>query len=76
MDIAANGRVTAILTLCSPGQIQFRPHESDEERITGMELSVGSLLLLTGPARWNRLHSVLACNNERIRSRIRSRNVE
>lgn len=64
-DIAANGDVTAITTLCSPGQIEFRHHDNEQD-VSGIELSVGSLLLLTGPSRWNWLHRVLRNPEERI----------
>lgn len=64
-DIAANGEVTAIITLCSPGQVEFRHHHNEQE-VTRIELSVGSLLLLTGQSRWNWLHRVLVNPEERI----------
>lgn len=65
-DIASNGEVTAILTLLAQGTVEFLPHSKSDQEV-GIDLFPGSLLLLTGPARWEWLHRVVRTSaKERI----------
>lgn len=71
-DLAANGEITAISTLLAPAMLEFAPHADlgaaeTPTRITAMP---GSLVLLSGPARWDWVHRAVphpdAAGKERI----------
>ena len=57
-DLAANGEITAIATLLAPATLEFAPHADlgAAERPTRVVAAPGSLVLLSGPARWDWVH--------------------
>ena len=57
-DLAANGEITAIFTLLSPALLEFAPHAAlkAEETATRISAEPDSLVLLSGPARWEWVH--------------------
>lgn len=71
-DLAANGEVTAIATLLAPAMIEFAPYADlgGADRPTRIVAKPGSLVLLSGPARWEWVHRAVphpdAAGKERI----------
>lgn len=71
-DLAANGEITAIATLLAPATLEFAPHDelAADERATRIAAEPGSLVLLSGPARWEWVHRAVphpdAVGKERI----------
>lgn len=71
-DLAANGEITAISTLLAPAMLEFAPHAdlSATEIPTRITAMPGSLVLLSGPARWDWVHRAVphpdAVGKERI----------
>jgi hypothetical protein len=70
-DLAANGEVTAIQTLLEPATLEFAPHaDVAADTATRVTAAPGSLVLLSGPARWKWVHRAMphpdAAGKERI----------
>ena len=71
-DLAANGEITAIATLLAPAVIEFAPHVdlTAADTPTRVTAAPGSLVLLSGPARWEWVHRAVphadAAGKERI----------
>ena len=62
-DIAANGDFTAITSLAGVGAIEFR---SPQGEVVGVELDPGSVLIASGPARWEWDHRVASTSPGRL----------
>lgn len=60
-DLAANGDITAISTLLAPAIIEFAPHADlcEDQIPTTIVARPGSLVLLSGAARWDWVHRAL-----------------
>jgi len=83
-DLEANGASSMILGLGSPGRLEFgkepnsQPPPADNrverpdlvEAVRSIELQPGSLLILTGPARWHLVHRVLNCTQGEERASL------
>jgi len=71
-DLAANGEMTAIATLLAPATLEFAPHANMAAADTPTRVTAypGSLVLLSGPARWEWVHRAVphaeAAGQERI----------
>ena len=71
-DLAANGEITCISTLLAPAILDFAPHAdlSAADRPTRVVVHPGTLVLLSGPARWDWVHRAMphpdAAGKERI----------
>ena len=71
-DLAANGEMTAIATLLAPATLEFAPHADPAagDAPTRVTAAPGSLVLLSGPARWEWVHRAVphpdAAGKERI----------
>merc|ERR1711939_598498 len=71
-DLAANGEITAIATLLAPALLEFAPHRdlTSADTPTRIEAMPGSLVLLSGSARWDWVHRAIphpdAAGKERI----------
>lgn len=69
-DLAANGEITAIATLLAPATLEFAPHADHPGVPTTIDAMPGSLVLLSGEARWEWVHRALphpgAAGKERI----------
>lgn len=48
--------MTCIATLLAPAALEFAPHTDATERPTRVTAAPGSLVLLSGPARWDWVH--------------------
>jgi alkylated DNA repair dioxygenase AlkB len=60
-DIASNGSISAILPLLASSIFELTPNaDPSPAQIQRLTLLPGSLLLLSGPARWDYLHRTLA----------------
>ena len=51
-DLAANGEITAISTLLAPAIMEFAPHADAPGAPTRIVAKPGTLVLLSGDARW------------------------
>jgi len=58
-DLEANGQITCIATLLAPAILEFAPHADAPGRPTTIEALPGSLVLLSGAARWEWVHRAL-----------------
>jgi alkylated DNA repair dioxygenase AlkB len=56
VDIPINGEITTILSLGSPGLIEFKPLNSDET--SSFIMLPRSLVILSGESRWSYMHRV------------------
>ena len=69
-DIPANGEITAIATLLAPAILEFAPYPDAVGDPTRIIANPGSLVLLSGPSRWDWVHRALphpeAIGKERI----------
>merc|ERR1719407_18242 len=71
-DLAANGEMTMISTLLAPATLEFAPHADPAagDVPTRITAAPGSLVLLSGPARWDWVHRAVphpdAAGKERI----------
>lgn len=71
-DLPANGEITAIVTLLAPAILEFAPYSdlSAADRPTRIVAEPGSLMLLSGAARWKWVHRAVphpdAIGKERI----------
>lgn len=69
-DLPANGEITAIATLFAPAILEFSPYPDAEGDPTRIIAKPGSLVLLSGPARWEWVHRAVphpdAAGKERI----------
>lgn len=66
VDIPANGLITMILTLQATGTLELRPvdaklqgKEDGGDDVASVELTEGSLLVLSGEARWDWAHRIV-----------------
>ena len=57
-DLPANGDVTLILTLLAKGDLELVPEMDPQMKPTLVQLRPGSLLVLSGEARWRWLHRI------------------
>ena len=55
-DLAANGEITAIATLLAPVMLEFAPYAGAEGEPTRIVANPGTLVVLSGPARWEWVH--------------------
>ena len=62
-DIGANGDFTAITSLAGVGEIEFR---SPLGEVVGVALDPGSVLIASGPARWEWDHRVVSTSPGRL----------
>ena len=60
-DLAANGEITAISTLLAPAIMEFAPHAdlAANEKPTRIVAKPGTLVLLSGDARWKWVHRAM-----------------
>ncbi len=60
-DLAANGEITAISTLLAPAIMEFAPHAdlAANEQPTRIVAKPGTLVLLSGDARWKWVHRAM-----------------
>jgi hypothetical protein len=60
-DLAANGEITAISTLLAPAIMEFAPHAdlAANEQPTRIVARPGTLVLLSGDARWKWVHRAM-----------------
>ena len=58
-DLAANGEITAISTLLAPAIMEFAPHADAPGAPTRIEAKPGTLVLLSGDARWKWVHRAM-----------------
>ena len=60
-DLAANGEITAISTLLAPAIMEFAPHAdlAANEKPTRIVARPGTLVLLSGDARWKWVHRAM-----------------
>jgi len=58
-DLAANGEITAISTLLAPAIMEFAPHADAPGAPTRIVAKPGTLVLLSGDARWKWVHRAM-----------------
>jgi len=69
-DLAANGEITAIATLLTPAMLEFAPYAGHDGVPTKIVANPGTLVILSGAARWEWVHRAVphpeAAGQERI----------